>query len=140
MWPHDNLTGVLLQMLADSGVVAGSGVLLLAACSPVVTSNHLSHPSIATVHTLALCPSTTPLLDQLARPGGAWVLPGPPPSEERPGEETGEQRVAEVLTAATQAALAFPGDPVLTKVMAVLGWLGTVPACASLVSPNLCTH
>lgn len=110
-------------MLADSGVVAGSGVLLLAACSPLVTPSHLSRPNIATVHTLALCPSTTPLLDQLSRPGGAWVLTGPPPSDGRHGEETGEERVAEVLTAATQAALAFPGDPMLTKVLTVRGSL-----------------
>ena len=103
-------------MLEGSGVAAGSGVLLLAACNPLVTTSHLSHPNIATVHTLALCPNTMPFLDQLARPGGAWILLGPPPSERHPGEETGEQRVAEVLTAATQAALTFPGDPMLTKV------------------------
>ncbi|XP_045112279.1 uncharacterized protein LOC123505181 [Portunus trituberculatus] len=108
------------KMLEDNGVVAGSGVLLLAACNPLVTPSHLSHPSIAIVHTLALCSSTTPFLDQLAHPEGAWVLSGTSPSEENSGDETGEQRVAEVLTAATQAALAFPGDPMLTKVGGVM--------------------
>lgn len=103
-------------MLASSGVAPGGGVLLLAACGPTVTPAHLSRDTLATVHTLALCPSTTPLLDQLAPPGGAWVLPGPLPSEGRPGEEMGEQRIAEVLSAATQTALAFPGDPAMTKV------------------------
>ncbi|MPC40385.1 Calcium-activated chloride channel regulator 1 [Portunus trituberculatus] len=110
----------IAQMLEDNGVVAGSGVLLLAACNPLVTPSHLSHPSIAIVHTLALCSSTTPFLDQLAHPEGAWVLSGTSPSEENSGDETGEQRVAEVLTAATQAALAFPGDPMLTKVGGVM--------------------
>ena len=121
-------------MLEDNGVVAGSGVLLLAACNPLVTPSHLSHPNVATVHTLALCPSTTPFLDQLAHPEGAWVLPGTSPSEEYPGEETGEQRVAEVLTAATQAALAFPGDPMLTKVWPAPRWReDTDPLYARLV-------
>ncbi|XP_063848603.1 uncharacterized protein LOC135093337 isoform X1 [Scylla paramamosain] len=109
-----------VKMLEDNGVVAGNGVLLLAACNPLVTPSHLSYPNIATVHTLALCSSTTPLLDQLAHPEGAWVLSGTSPSEEHPGEESGEQRMAEVLTAATQAALAFPGDPILTKVGGVV--------------------
>ncbi|KAG0719519.1 hypothetical protein GWK47_050320 [Chionoecetes opilio] len=104
------------KMLTGSGVLAGGGLLVLAACSPLVHPSHLSRPNTATLHTLALCPSTTPLLDQLARLGGAWVLPMSPPSEGRPGEATGEQRVADVLTAATQAAFAFPGDPRLTKV------------------------
>lgn len=110
-------------MLENGGVKAGSGVLLVAACSPTVTPSHLTHPalsSLATVHTLALCPTTSPLFDQLGgRPGQAWVLPGPPPPSPpaagKPGQ-VGEQWAGKVLTAATQATFGTPTQSSLVLV------------------------
>ncbi|XP_042226295.1 uncharacterized protein LOC121869167 [Homarus americanus] len=109
------------KMLEGGGVAPEAGVLLLAACSPVVTPATLaraSHTNISTIHTLALCPATDPMFDQLAGLGGSWVLPGPPAVAPPAGEghEGGEQQAARVLTAASRAAFAAPGDPTLVRV------------------------
>lgn len=107
-------------MLEGGGVDLAAGVLLLTACAPEVNLANLAQvrqANMFTVHTLALCPSTDSMFDQLAGPWGeSWVLPpGPVPP---PAEEGGEHRAAWVLTAATRAALAMPKDPMLVKVSA----------------------
>ncbi|KAK4328832.1 hypothetical protein Pmani_000774 [Petrolisthes manimaculis] len=111
------------KMLEDGGVTAGSGVLLVTACSPIVTPAHLTHPalsSLAAIHTLALCPTTSPLFDQLAvGTGQAWVLPGTPqpspPAADRTGQ-VGEQWAGKVFTAATQTTFGTPTQSSLVLV------------------------
>lgn len=110
-------------MLENGGVKDGTGVLLVAACSPTVTPAHLTHPtlsSLATVHTLALCPTTSPLFDQLGGGSGqAWVLSGPPPPSPPAAGKTGQvggQWAGKVLTAATQSTLSTPTQSSLVLV------------------------
>ncbi|XP_071542308.1 uncharacterized protein [Panulirus ornatus] len=104
------------KMLEVGGAEAGAGVMLLSACSPMVSLANLAHATRASfsIHTFVLCPTTEPLFDQLAGSGGSWVLLGPTLT----GEDhlAGEQEVAFVLTAATRIALATPGDPTLVRV------------------------
>lgn len=106
-------------MLEDGGVEEGAGVLLLVACAPQVSEDTLAglRQSPLAVQTLALCPSTDPKFDQLAGSGGSWVLPDTP-TPTYPGEagKGREQRAAAVLAAATQGAMAVPGDPTLVRV------------------------
>nr|XP_045591844.1 calcium-activated chloride channel regulator 1-like [Procambarus clarkii] len=108
------------KMMEGGGVGDGGGVLLVAACTPAVTPAHIAqalHSNISVIHTLALCHSTDFLFDQLAGPGGlSWVLPGPA-AEDGDGAE---QRAGKVLTAATRATLAAPGDPTLVRVGGVV--------------------
>lgn len=107
------------KMLEGGGVEAGAGVLLLAACSPLVPPRAISIVEEANlfIHTLALCPDANPVFDQLAQSGGSWVLPGLSVKPSDPEKENeNEHKAALSLTAATNTAMAVPGSPSLVRV------------------------
>ncbi|XP_068231070.1 calcium-activated chloride channel regulator 1-like [Palaemon carinicauda] len=107
------------KMLEGGGVEAGAGVLLLAACSPTVPPQavNIAEESNLFIHTVALCPNSNPVFDQLAQSGGSWVLPGLSVKPTDPEKENkNEHKAALSLTAATNTAMSVPGSPTLFRV------------------------
>lgn len=100
------------QIITQGGATVESAVLVVAACRPKVTSHERKVLETVgmIVHTIALCATAAPELDQLAAPHAAWVLPS------NAGPQDGERQFARTLQAVVAHSAVSPLESSLLQV------------------------